>query len=33
MDLQDYRAQLDRIDDQIAALFKERMDTVRHVAD
>jgi len=33
MELQDYRAELDRIDDQIAALFKERMETVRQVAD
>ena len=33
MGLQEYRAQLDQIDDQIAALFKQRMETVRHVAD
>ena len=33
MDLQDYRAQLDQVDDQIAALFKQRMDIVRRVAD
>lgn len=33
MDLQDYRAELDRIDDEIAALFKRRMETVRNVAD
>ena len=33
MDLQDYRAQLDQIDDQMTALFKQRMDTVRNIAD
>lgn len=33
MDLQDYRAQLDQIDDQLAALFRQRMETVRQVAD
>ena len=33
MDLQDYRNQLDQIDDQLAALFKQRMETVRNVAD
>ena len=33
MELQDYRNQLDQIDDQLAALFKRRMETVRHVAD
>lgn len=33
MDLQDYRAQLDRIDDQLAALFRQRMETVKQVAD
>ena len=33
MDLQDYRKQLDQIDDQLAALFKRRMETVKLVAD
>ena len=33
MDLKDYRAQLDAIDDQMTALFKQRMEIVRHVAD
>ena len=33
MDLQDYRNQLDQIDDQLAALFKRRMETVKLVAD
>lgn len=33
MDLKDYRAQLDTIDDQMTALFKQRMEIVRHVAD
>ena len=33
MELKTCREQLDRIDDQIIALFLERMDTVRHVAD
>ena len=33
MNLQDYRAQLDQIDDQLAALFKQRMETVKNVAD
>ena len=33
MDLNECREQLDRIDDQLAALFKERMETVRLVAD
>ncbi len=33
MELQEYRAQLDQIDDQIAALFQRRMETVRQVAD
>ena len=33
MELKDYRDKLDRIDDQMAALFKERMETVREVAD
>ena len=32
MELKDYRAKLDTIDDQIAALFKERMETVKGVA-
>lgn len=33
MDLQDYRAKLDQIDDQIVSLFTRRMETVRQVAD
>lgn len=33
MDLQDYRNQLDQIDDQLVALFRQRMETVRQVAD
>ena len=33
MDLQEYRAQLDQIDDQMVSLFKRRMETVRQVAD
>lgn len=33
MDLKEYRTQLDAIDDQMAALFKQRMEIVRHVAD
>ena len=33
MELQDYRAQLDQIDDQIVSLFTQRMETVRNVAD
>ena len=33
MDLQDYREQLDRIDDELAGLFKKRMETVKQVAD
>ena len=33
MELKDYREQLDRIDDQLAALFKQRMETVKQVAD
>ena len=33
MELKDYRDKLDRIDDEMAALFKERMETVREVAD
>ena len=33
MELKDYREQLDQIDDQLAALFKQRMETVKNVAD
>ena len=33
MELKDYREQLDQIDDQLTALFKRRMETVRQVAD
>lgn len=33
MELKDYRAKLDLIDDQMAKLFRERMETVRQVAD
>ena len=33
MELKDYREQLDQIDDQLAALFKRRMETVKQVAD
>ena len=33
MELQDYRAQLDQIDDQIVSLFTQRLETVRNVAD
>ena len=33
MELQDYRTQLDQIDDQIVSLFTQRMETVRNVAD
>ena len=33
MELQDYRNQLDQIDDQLVALFKQRMETVKNVAD
>ena len=33
MDLKNYRNQLDTIDDQMAALFKQRMEIVRKVAD
>ena len=29
MELKDYREQLDQIDDQLAALFKRRMETVK----
>ena len=32
MDLQDYRKQIDRIDNELLHLFKERMDVVRQVA-
>ena len=33
MELQDYRNQLDQIDDQLVALFRQRMETVKNVAD
>ena len=33
MELKDYRSQLDTIDDQLVALFKQRMDTVRQITD
>ena len=33
MNLQDCRERLDQIDGQLAALFKERMETVKLVAD
>ena len=33
MELKECRETLDRIDEQIIALFLERMDTVRHVAE
>ena len=33
MELKDYRDQLDQIDNQLAALFKRRMETVKQVAD
>lgn len=33
MELKDYREQLDRIDGQLAELFKQRMETVKRVAD
>lgn len=33
MELKDYRSQLDAIDDQLAELFKQRMETVRNIAD
>jgi len=33
MELKDYRNQLDQIDDQIAGLFKQRMETVKLIAD
>ena len=33
MELQEYRNQLDKVDDQIAALFRQRMELVRQVAD
>jgi chorismate mutase/prephenate dehydratase len=32
MDLQDYRAQIDKVDDQLLSLFKERMDIVSQIA-
>ena len=32
MDLQDYREQIDRIDDELLQLFKERMDVSRRIA-
>jgi len=32
VDLQDYRKQIDRIDNELSQLFKERMDVVRQVA-
>lgn len=33
MELQDYRNQLDQIDDQLTMLFKQRMETVKEIAD
>ena len=33
MELSDYRNQLDQIDGQLVALFKQRMETVKQVAD
>lgn len=33
MELKDYRGQLDAIDDQLAELFKQRMETVKNIAD
>ena len=33
MELKDYRDQLDRIDGQLVSLFKERMETVKSIAD
>ena len=33
MELQDYRERLDQIDGQLAELFKQRMETVKLVAD
>ena len=33
MELQDYRNQLDTVDDQIAGLFRQRMELVKQVAD
>ncbi len=33
MELKDYRARLDQIDDQLVALFKQRMETVKGVAE
>ena len=32
MDLQDYRKQIDRIDNELSRLFQERMDVIREVA-
>ena len=32
MDLQDFRKQIDKIDDEILLLFKKRMDVVRQIA-
>jgi len=32
VDLQDYRKQIDRIDNELLRLFKERMDVVREIA-
>jgi len=32
MDLNDYRAQIDKIDNDLLQLFKERMDVCRHIA-
>ena len=33
MELKDYRDRLDQIDDQMAELFRQRMETVKQVAD
>jgi len=33
MELKDYRDQIDQIDDQLAALFRQRMEAVKHIAD
>ena len=33
MELQEYRSQLDAVDDQIASLFRQRMELVKQVAD
>ena len=32
MDLQDYRKHIDRIDNELIQLFKERMDVIRQIA-